>query len=188
MADRRPHHQHPPARDVESALARMRRILGGGGPGRWLLVCTERQRLWLMDGDRPDADWPISTAAAGIDAREGSGGTPAGLHAIAGKIGGDQAPGTVFSSREPTGESWRPGDPPRADDLILTRILTLDGREDGVNRGPGVDSRSRYIYIHGTNHEERLGEPVSRGCIRMASADVIVLFDRVEEGDPVVIV
>ncbi len=67
------------------------------------------------------------------------------------------APGTVFVSREPTGETWR-GEA-RDDDLILTRILTLDGLEDGVNRGAGCDSLERYIYLHGTNHEDLLGRP-----------------------------
>ena len=65
------------------------------------------------------------------------------------------AAGTVFVSREPTGETW--SGEPRDDDLILTRILTLDGHEDGVNRGPGCDSLERYIYLHGTNHEALLG-------------------------------
>ena len=60
--------------------------------------------------------------------------------------------------------------------------------EPGVNSGPGVDSLARYIYLHGTNHEDRLGEPVSHGCIRLGNADVVDVCDRVREGDPVVIV
>ncbi|MBC8423299.1 L,D-transpeptidase [bacterium] len=46
----------------------------------------------------------------------------------------------------------------------------------------------RFIYIHGTNHENRIGEAVSHGCIRMSNTDVIHLFQNVDEGDPVVIV
>jgi UDP-N-acetylmuramate--alanine ligase len=92
---------------------------------------------------------------------------------------------TVFSSRAPTGEVWR-GEP-RSEDLILTRILTLEGLEEGVNRGPGKDSLERYIYIHGTNHPEDLGKAVSHGCVRMAGADLIRLFARVREGDPVLV-
>ncbi len=88
------------------------------------------------------------------------------------RIGEDAAPGTVFVSREPTGETWC-GEA-CDDDLILTRILTLDGLEDGVNRGPGCDSLERYIYLHGTNHEGLLGPPavawlrapVERRCVR----------------------
>jgi lipoprotein-anchoring transpeptidase ErfK/SrfK len=188
MADRSSQLDVPPFREVAAARSRLDRVLGAGRDVRWLLISAARQRLWLMAGDRPLAAWPVSTAAAGLDAREDSGGTPPGVHVVDRRIGTDMEPGTVFRSRAPTGEIWSPEAPPRDDDLILARILTLDGREDGVNRGPGVDSRRRYIYIHGTNHESRLGEPLSHGCIRMACGDVMTLFDRVEEGDPVVIV
>jgi UDP-N-acetylmuramate--alanine ligase len=129
----------------------------------------------------------VSTAAVGVESREGSGGTPPGVHVVDRRIGDGATSGTVFESREPTGRVWTAGDGDEAD-LILTRILTLDGREDGVNRGPGVDSRERYIYIHGTNHEENVGRPVSGGCVRMTNVDVVELFDRVDEGDPVVII
>ncbi|MGV1014225.1 MAG: glutamate ligase domain-containing protein, partial [Methyloceanibacter sp.] len=74
-----------------------------------------------------------------------------------------------------------------ADDLILTRILTLDGLEDGVNRGPGCDSLTRYIYLHGTNHEDLLGRPMSHGCVRLANDDIRDLFARLREGDHVLI-
>jgi UDP-N-acetylmuramate--alanine ligase len=87
----------------------------------------------------------------------------------------------VFVSREPTGEMWC-GEA-RQDDLILTRILTLDGLEDGINRGQGRDSLARYIYLHGTNHEALLGRPVSHGCVRLANDHVVQLFARVREGD-----
>jgi UDP-N-acetylmuramate--alanine ligase len=176
----------PPTGDlVAGSRALLRRF--GLADDRWLLVDALAQTLHLMAGDAPVAGWPVSTAAAGLDNRDGSGGTPPGLHVVDRRIGDGAAPGTVFESREPTGAVWTPGDPPVADDLILTRILTLDGREEGLNRGPGVDSLARYIYIHGTNHEDRIGDPVSHGCVRMTSADVVELFDRVGEGDPVVI-
>ena len=91
----------------------------------------------------------------------------------------------MFKSREPTGLVWR-GEP-REDDLITSRILWLDGLEPGVNQGPGCDSRERYIYFHGTNHETRLGTPDSSGCVRLANSDVTRLFDLVREGDLVAI-
>lgn len=174
---------------------RLRR-LAPDGAARWLLVDVAAQRLHLMAGPAPVRDWPVSTAAAGVDAREGSGGTPPGVHRIARRIGADAPPGMVFVSREPTGLVWPHaleggGDAsgePLPDDLILSRVLTLEGLEDGINRGPGVDSLARYIYLHGTNAEERLGTPSSHGCVRLANADVIALFDLVREGDPVVIV
>ena len=111
--------------------------------------------------------------------------TPPGWHRIHARIGEGAPSGAVFVSREATGDRWK-GEPEAAD-LILTRILTLEGLEDGVNRGPGHDSLERYIYIHGTNHEEELGRPASHGCVRMGNADVIDLFARVAVGDPVVV-
>ncbi len=154
---------------------------------RWLLVDVVQQRLVLVRGRSPHGTWPVSTAAAGLDNRQDSGGTPPGVHRIARKIGADSAQGTVFASREPTGQTWQPGQNP-TDDLILTRILTLNGCEPGVNQGPGIGSLERYIYLHGTNDEERIGEPVSHGCVRLTNTDICDVFDQVEEGDPVVII
>jgi len=50
-----------------------------------------------------------------------------------------------------------------------------------------ANTRNRFIYIHGTKHEGKIGTPASCGCVRMRNADVIALFDLVEEGAPVVI-
>jgi len=153
---------------------------------RILLVDVARQRLVLIEDGAPAGAWPVSTAAAGIGGAEGSGRTPAGWHRIARRIGAGAPRGVVFASRKPTGEVWRGGADAR--DLILTRILTLEGLEPGINRGPGRDSLARYIYLHGTNHEDRLGVPVSHGCVRLSNAGVEELFERVAEGDAVVIV
>jgi UDP-N-acetylmuramate--alanine ligase len=155
-------------------------------PPRLIVVDVARQRLSLLEDRGEVAAYPVSTAAAGIGGEDGSYRTPPGWHLIRARIGAGAPSGAVFSSRVPTGEVWN-GEP-RADDLILTRILTLDGLEEGVNRGPGHDSLSRYIYIHGTNHEELLGRAASHGCVRVGNADMIDLFERVSEGDPVVIV
>lgn len=179
--------QTPPADVVTEALA----ILNGCGhepPGRWLLVDAGNQRLHLMAGSVAGPSWKVSTAEAGLDNREDSGGTPPGLHSVKNKIGDGAESGTVFESREPTGSIWVEAEGPGGDDLILTRILTLDGHQEGLNRGPGIDSLARYIYIHGTNHEAAVGAPVSHGCVRMTNRDVVDLFDRIEEGDAVVIV
>jgi UDP-N-acetylmuramate--alanine ligase len=154
-------------------------------PERMLVVDAERQVATLIEGGRPVASWPVSTARRGIGGEEGSFRTPPGWHQIRKKIGEDAAQGAVFVSRQRTGERWC-GEA-RTDDLILTRILTLDGLEDGVNRGPGRDSRSRYIYLHGTNHEDLLGRVASHGCVRLSNRDVTELFDRMGEGDLVLI-
>jgi lipoprotein-anchoring transpeptidase ErfK/SrfK len=169
----------------QAALARPRspyRAL----PSRTVVIDVERQRLLLVSGGRAVAEYPVSTAAAGVGGEEGSFKTPPGWHRIHARIGAGCAPGTVFESRIPTGEVWR-GEPREAD-LILTRVITLEGLEEGVNRGPGRDSLERYIYIHGTNHEPEIGAPASHGCVRMRNADLVELFDQVAEGDAVVIV
>jgi UDP-N-acetylmuramate--alanine ligase len=154
-------------------------------PSRLLLVDVERQRLTLLEDGRPVADYLVSTASAGIGAEDGSLRTPPGWHRIHARIGAGEPSGAVFESHVATGQVWR-GEP-RAEDLILTRVLTLEGFEEDVNRGPGRDSLERYIYIHGTNHEDALGRPDSHGCVRMANADVVDLFERVAEGDAVII-
>ena len=66
-----------------------------------------------------------------------------------------------------------------ARDWILTRILWLSGCEVGFNRLGMCDTMRRYIYIHGTPDSTELGQPGSRGCIRMRNADIVELFDLV---------
>jgi UDP-N-acetylmuramate--alanine ligase len=155
-------------------------------PGRFLLVDADRQRLFVIERGRAVASYLVSTAAAGIGGAEDSQRTPPGWHRVHARIGGGAPIGATFESREPTGAVWR-GEPVD-DDLILTRVLTLEGLEDGINRGAGVDSLARYVYVHGTNHPDLLGRPTSHGCIRMANDDVVALFDRVAEGEALVVV
>ena len=113
-------------------------------------------------------------------------GTPRGLHEIAEKIGAGQPPGIVFKARVATGRHFAEFDAAaQAKNLITTRILWLRGLEPGINAGGNVDSHDRYIYIHGTNHEERLGTPFSGGCIEMNNLEIIGLFDAVRAGDHV---
>src|SRR5262245_21341584 len=155
-------------------------------PDRLIVVDVEHQLAHLLENGRVTWSALVSTSSKGIGGEQGSYKTPPGWHRVLARIGGGADVGTVFKSREPTGEVWR-GET-RADDLILTRVVTLEGLEDGINRGPGCDSVERYIYFHGTNQESLLGTAASIGCIRLANAEVIQLFDRVREGDLVVIV
>ena len=105
--------------------------------------------------------------------------TPIGQFRIAEKIGGDSPTGTIFRSRVPLD----PDQPlPHTEDLVMSRILWLDGSDEH-----NANTRDRYIYIHGTRHEDKIGTPASCGCVRMRNADVIELFDLVDEGTPVVI-
>ena len=97
--------------------------------------------------------------------------TPIGRFRIAEKIGADLPAGTIFQSRVPLDPS---GPPPQNDDHVLSRILWLDGLE-----AHNANTRDRFIYIHGTNHEDEIGRPASHGCIRMKDADLIAIFDQV---------
>lgn len=116
-------------------------------------------------------------------------GTPCGLHEIAEKIGAGQPPGIVFKARVATGKHFSElGPEEQARNLITTRILRLRGLEPGHNAGADtagqiVDSFERYIYIHGTNHEDRLGTPFSGGCIEMANLGILELFEEVRARD-----
>lgn len=112
-------------------------------------------------------------------------GTPRGLHEIAERIGAGQPPGMVFTSRRPTGRHFSEvlEREPENDNLITSRILWLRGLEPGVNRGGNVDTHGRYVYIHGTNHEDRIGEPLSAGCVLMRNLDIVELYDQVRAGD-----
>src|ERR1035438_7783851 len=153
-------------------LGNLRRV---GAPsldprGRVLVVDAARQHLALLQDGRMLLEAIISTAKNGLGCEEGSYRTPTGWHRIHERIGAGAETGTVFRNRVDTGEVWR-GET-REDDLILTRVLTLDGLEEGWNRGPGRDSLERFIYLHGTNQEGQLGRPVSHGCVRLANAHV----------------
>jgi len=130
--------------------------------------------------------YPVSTAAKGAGNRRDSLQTPLGRHRICAKIGEDMPMYTAFVSREPVG-IFGPGlDAPECD-WILTRILWLNGMEPGKNRHGSVDTKSRYIYIHGTHEEDSLGTPASHGCIRMANTDILDLFEHTRVGERVLI-
>ena len=126
-----------------------------------------------------------STSRFGIGQAEGSNCTPLGLHRIAEKIGAGAPAGTVFKSRRAVGHTSQPG---FADAKITTRILWLEGLEPGFNRGGSVDSHGRYIYIHGTADQAGIGKPASCGCIHLADADLMPLFDLLPIGTLVWIV
>ncbi|MDO8541614.1 MAG: L,D-transpeptidase [Opitutaceae bacterium] len=126
----------------------------------------------------------ISTSKRPPSNIKGSMGTPRGLHEIAERIGAGQPPGMVFKSRVSTGHHFRELPEATSDDnLITSRILWLRGLEPGVNRGGEVDTYDRYVYIHGTNHEERIGEPLSAGCVLMRNHDIVELYEDVRVGD-----
>jgi lipoprotein-anchoring transpeptidase ErfK/SrfK len=142
-------------------------------------VSVRDQRLILTRDGEELRSYPISTSRFGIGTEEGSLKTPLGRFRIAEKIGDGAAPETIFKARVALG----PDDPlPDTEDFITSRILWLDGLEE-----ENANTRNRFIYIHGTKHEDEIGTPASHGCIRMRNADVIELFELVDETTQVVI-
>ncbi len=159
-------------------------------PERRIIIRLSGQTLELLENGASLASFPISTAAKGSGELSGSGQTPRGIHCIREMIGGDLRAGAVLNRRQPTGEVFSTDlavtQPDR--DWILSRILWLDGLEEGKNKGGDVDTYGRYIYIHGTPDSEPMGVPRSHGCIRMRNDDVIALFKQVAVGTIVDIV
>lgn len=132
--------------------------------------------------------YAVSTSKRPPSNEQDSLGTPRGLHEIAERIGDGQPPGVVFKSRVPTGKHF--SEFPDADtntNFITTRILWLRGLEPGVNQGGNVDTHARYVYIHGTNHENRIGERMSSGCVLMRNTEIIELYEQVRSGDQVLV-
>jgi L,D-transpeptidase YbiS len=144
-----------------------------------IYISVAQQRLNLKRGRVTQCSFPISTSKFGLGSEEGSFKTPTGRFRIAEKIGDHQPIGVAYKSRVPVDAS---PEMLAGDDLVMSRILWLDGL-DPTN----ANTHERYIYIHGTNHEELIGEPASHGCIRMKNADVAELFELVAVGTPVVI-
>jgi hypothetical protein len=152
----------------------------GIAPSQFVLtISIAGQTVSLFEKDKFVKKIPCSTSRFGIGQTEGSKCTPLGLHRIAEKIGAGEPAGTVFKSRRIIGHTSQPE---LADAKITTRILWLEGLEPGFNRDSSVDSHARYIYIHGTADQSSIGQPTSCGCIHLADADLIPLFDLLPSG------
>ena len=142
-------------------------------------ISVKNQELTLKAGRKKLAAYPVSTSRFGLGSKEGSLKTPTGRFRIAEKIGDGMPLGTVFKSRRPVKATKKML---REDDLVMTRILWLDGIERA-----NTNTYERFIYIHGTNHEGQIGQPASHGCIRMRNRDLVELFGRVRVDTPVII-
>ena len=169
---------------IQSAVQRLTVDFDLDAGSRCVVVSIARQHLYLVVGDSLLARFPVSTSSVGAGSAAGSNRTPLGVHRIASKFGQGAPLGTIFKARRSTGRiaTIYHDSTDVADDLVTTRILWLKGLEPGRNEGQGIDSYKRYIYIHGTNEEGRIGRPASHGCVRMKNEDVITLFDGVETG------
>jgi L,D-transpeptidase YbiS len=151
-----------------------------------LLVNIAKQSAELFENGRLLRTYVISTAKNGIGSDAGSCCTPNGVLKVAEKIGAGMAIGSVFRGRKPTGQIWSRDVEnslhTSTDDLILSRILWLEGAETH-----NATTFERFIYIHGTNHEDKLGTPLSAGCIRMRNVDILDLFEIIDIGTEVVV-
>lgn len=134
--------------------------------------------MQVWQGEELLKSYPVSTSKFGLGSEEGSYKTPLGSFEVCEKFGGQADLFTIFRSRAAVG-TWDPSKP-SGEDLILTRILRLNGLEEANSNSYG-----RYIYIHGTNQEDRIGTPASHGCVRMRNSDVIELYDSVPLQTPV---
>ena len=142
-------------------------------------ISIGKQELKLRRGRKLIRRFRVSSSRFGLGTQSGSYKTPVGKFRISDKIGGDVAAGTIFVGRVPLAANDKL---PATEDLILSRILWLDGLERA-----NANTHDRFIYIHGTKHEDKIGQPNSHGCIRMRNADVIELFELVDVGTPVTI-
>ena len=149
-----------------------------------LRVSVSAQRLDIVaDDDSVSRSFPVSTAKKGTGSEPDSHKTPLGWHRVCQKIGDHAESGTQFVGRKPNGRVWKSSDPVEEKNLVLTRILWLDGEEDH-----NKTSKDRYIYIHGTNREDLIGTPASAGCVCLRNADVIQLYDIIPVGTRIEII
>ncbi len=155
----------------------------------FIYVGVKRQELDLYLNGNRIISYPVSTSMHGAGTKAGSDMTPIGLHKIRGKFGSDAPIGGILKARKYTGNiaSIQTNPMKTGEDAITTRILTLEGLENGINKGGELDSFERHIYIHGTAEEGLIGQPASHGCVRMKNEDVIDLFNRVNKDMTVII-
>ena len=166
----------------------------------YILIVSSQQKLLLIKNDLILEEYMVSTSKYGLGNKNESFQTPVGIHKISKKIG-DLCPiYTIFKGRVPLKDNLTLSDLENpinkkyqkkhfknCEDVITSRIMWLEGMEEGVNKGGDVDTYSRYIYIHGTAHEELIGKEASHGCIRMRNNNVIELFKKVKKDTYVLI-
>ena len=166
----------------------------------YILIISSQQKLLLIKNDLVLQEYMISTSKYGLGNKNESFQTPIGIHKISKKIGDLCKIYTVFKGRVPLGDNLTLSELEKSknekyhkkhlkgcEDVITSRIMWLEGMEEGVNKGGNVDTYSRYIYIHGTAHEKLIGKEASHGCIRMRNDDVIELFKKVKKDTHVLI-
>lgn len=110
---------------------------------------------------------------------------------------GAEAFGWTGTARVGSMQEWPSWHPPS--DMIqrwphLKPVVDAGGLPGGADNPLGA--RALYLYqgnkdtlyrIHGTNEEDKIGQSVSSGCIRMRNIDVIDLYNRVKVNSKVVV-
>ncbi len=173
---------------IRPGIARLGLALAAGvllsqcksAPKSEVVVSVKDQRMGLYHDGVLQKKYVISTSKFGLGDQPNSYRTPIGKHEVIAKIGKGLPAGAVLKSRSWNGEVLKPNAPGR--DPIVSRILWLRGLES-TNR----NAMKRFIYIHGTPEESRLGQPARYGCIRMGMKDVVDVFDDVGIGAKVVV-
>ena len=145
-----------------------------------VVVSVRDQKLGYYRNGSLVQSFKISTSKFGEGDDPGSCRTPLGKHEVVAKIGHGLPTGAVLKSRQWNGEVLKPNAPGR--DPVVSRIMWLSGLESKNH-----NALRRFIYIHGTTEEDRLGKPASYGCVRMSMSDVVSLFNEVDVGAKVVI-
>ena len=148
-----------------------------------LYVDIPSQQMFFIKKGEIVNIYSISSSYYGTGNKVNSLMTPLGKHEIYKKLGENLPENAILKGRVWNGAIADIIKEPIDTDFdhVTSRILWLDGLEEGKNKGPGIDSRERYIYIHGTAEEGLIGKPASDGCIRMYNKDVIELFDLIDE-------
>ncbi|MFT7155941.1 MAG: lipoprotein-anchoring transpeptidase ErfK/SrfK [Parvicella sp.] len=155
----------------------------------FIYVGIERQKMYYFENGSLAKVYDVSTATNGAGSLTGSEKTPTGLHIIKGKYGAGVPKGGIFVSKRFTGKvaDIQTEKMDLESDDITSRVITIAGKEKGLNKGYPYDTYSRHIYIHGTAEEGLIGTPASHGCIRMKNDDVMELFDLVQKGIHIII-
>jgi hypothetical protein len=169
---------------LNTQLQQKCRDLSIAATARWLYVSIASQQLWLLEDDNVILQLVCSTSKNPPSCVADSLGTPTGIHAIAAKIGCGAPAGAVFKGRVRVADHFNQlPETEQQTNLITSRILRLKGMEPGHNAEPKNNAWERFVYVHGTNHPQKLGQPFSAGCVLLSDPDVINLYDQVSEGD-----
>lgn len=147
----------------------------------YLCLSIKKNKLYYYFDDQLLKTYTVFTSKNPPSCIKNSFGTPWGMHKICEKIGQDERYGMVFENRIPVGKRFWEYIKKDPGGMITSRILRLEGLEQGLNKGENCDTFERFIYIHGTNWEHLIGTYFGKGCINMLNYDIIELFDLIPE-------